>query len=218
MVVLLNGVYLVKELAVRFRGLAYYILKEAFVDKFLKQYGVGGCELTFAGHITTEDDLGVRTHYYVGLFWSPWECKTGKTVAAENHVSIKGNPGGKVSIRVFTVSLKNRKVLRELEPTFRNSGKNIWVWENREALAVLLDGERDAETWVVSHWRMFSGRTVFDLAKNRFRPEDFENLEAGGDNGHGEQPKIAPIEVGPDPQDIAKSQLDNGTAKRASAR
>lgn len=160
--------------------LAYVLFGGFKVEEFLKQYRVGGAQITFGGYISTEDDRGRPTHYYVGLLWNPWDSETGRTVAAKNHVSIEGDPGPKVSIRVFSASLKDRKALEEIRPTFTNAGKKVWVWEYDQPLVVFIEGERDSESWTVSHWRMFSGRVIFDLAKNKIQLKTC----AVNDDGH----------------------------------
>jgi hypothetical protein len=158
------------------------------MEKWLKKFQVGAAQLTLSGNITTEDDTGRRTYYDAGLFWDPWGCETGRTVAAKNRISIQGDPGPKVSIMVFAASLKDRKVLGELGPTFTNAGKKIWVWEYEIPLVVFIDGERDAENWTISHSRMFSDRVVFDLAKNRLQLDATTDVQQStdGDNGDGE--------------------------------
>jgi hypothetical protein len=152
------------------------------VEKFLKQFKAGNSTLTFGGSITTEDERGRPNYHDVGLFWNPWDCEVGRTVAAKNHVSIQKDPGDKISIKVFMISIRDRKVLEELKPTFTNAREELWVWEYEQPIAVFINGERDSESWTVSHWRMFSGRVIFDLAKNKIRLENFKSPEPG--NGH----------------------------------
>jgi len=152
------------------------------MEKFLKEYKVGNTLIRFGGSITTEDERGRPNYHDVGLFWNPWDCETGRTVAAKNHVSIQGDPGDKISIKIFMISIKDRKVLEELKPTFTNAREELWIWEYDQPIAVFISGERDSESWTVSHWRMFSGRVVFDLAKNKIRLENFKSPEPG--NGH----------------------------------
>ena len=181
-------------------GLAYILLfRRRIVEKFLKQFRVGVAFVTFCGNVATEDDLGRRTYYDCGLVWDPREIDTGRTVLNENCVIVDGDPGPKVSIRIFKVSLNDRMVLGELPPSFINERRGIRIWSYRESILVTIEGERVAENWTISHWRMFSGRICFDMAKNKFPREGVVTEE----NGSGE----------PDPNDIAGRQLDEGRAK-----
>lgn len=184
------------------------------MDKFLKQQRVGNSLITLRGSITTEDERGRPTCHDVGLLWNPWECETGRTVAAKNYVSIQGNPGDKISINIFAISIRDRKVLEELKPTFTNAREELWIWEYETPIAVFISGERDSESWTVSHWRMFSGRVVFDLAKNKIRLENFKSPDPGSGDGDGHKPSdelsketknaIAGTELGETTREIRK--------------
>lgn len=163
------------------------------MEKCLKDgYRIGNSVLAFGGTVITEDSRGRRVPHSCGLFWNPWD-ELARTVAALNSFSIEGNPGPKVSIKVFAVSLRDRKILEELKPTFANSAKEIWVWEYEVPVAVFINGTSDAtETWTVSHWKMLSGRVVFDLAKNKIQLETkvqpkIETTVKDNDNGNGDE-------------------------------
>lgn len=165
---------------------------------------VGGASLTFGGIVTTEDEMGRRTYNDLGLFWDPRRSKTGRTVETKNHISIQGDPGAKASIRVFSASIRERKALDELQPSFINERRGIKVWEYELPLVVFIDGERQAENWTLSHWRMFSGLVVFDVAKNKLRRESVSADSEESDN-----------KEDPDPGDITGTQLDGGRAKNS---
>jgi len=134
-------------------------------DKFLKQFPVGRALITFFGNAITEDRLGRKTEHACGLFWKPWDVED-RTVATENGFAIEGDPGETISIKVFKGSLRDRKVLEEVPPTYENRGTKVFKYTF--PLFVVITGQDTQERWAVSHWRMFSGLTVFDLAKNRF--------------------------------------------------
>jgi len=186
------------------------------VEKLLREIRVGEALISLGGCISTEDERGKQTHYYVGLFWNPWECPTGRTVAAKNHISVAGDPG-RVSIGVFSSSLKERKLLEELNPTFVNVGKGIRVWEYEQPLTLLIKGEKESESWTLSHWKMFSGRVVFDLAKNKIRPTEDKPLsqplpippDLNGDN---HRPKDEDLDDATK-KAIAEAQMDHGLRK-----
>jgi hypothetical protein len=201
--VLYNGVHPLKELAVPYGTRLYPIyFRRRIVEKWVKQMPVGGALFTLGGIVATEDEMGRRTYHDVGLFWDPRKSETGRTVEAKNHVSIQGDPGPKIEIRVFSVSLKEHKVLDEIHPSFVNERKGIKVWEYEIPLVVFIDGERQAENWTLSHWRMFSGMVVFDVAKNKFRREGVTAVAEDHCNGEDS-----------DPNDIAGAQVDHGKAK-----
>jgi len=186
------------------------------VEKLLKEIRVGNAKLLLGGSIVTEDNRGRRTPQSCGLFWNPWECGD-KTVEALNSVVLENDPGSSISIEVFEVSLRDRKIVQKLPPTFSriNSTEKVWVWEYEIPIAVFISGEGASENWAVSHWRMLSGRVVFDAAKNKFRLEEGANRISDGGNGHGGKPEIAQSD--PDPrviEAIVAAQCDNGTAKR----
>lgn len=177
---------------------------EVFMEKFLKEFMVGNAKLILSGLVFTEDTRGRRIPHSCGLFWNPWECDD-HTVAAQNSVTIEGDPGSKISIKVYAISLRDRTTIEELKPTFSNSTKEVWVWEYDAPIAIFIDGQRDSESWTVSHWRMLSGRIVFDLAKNKIQiAETRPAVSDNGGNGHGY----------PDPNDEAGQQLNHGRDKK----
>ncbi len=146
-------------------GLAYYFFVEVGVEKFIKRLQVGRALVTFFGNVTTEDRIGHKEEHECGLFWNPWDTE-GRVVAMENGVVIEGYPGD-VTILVYRGSLKERTTIEVVPPSHATSG--VWVYRYPFPLFVVIRGQATEERWAVSHWRMFSGRIVFDLAKNCFQ-------------------------------------------------
>ncbi len=169
---------------------------------FLREIRLGGALLTLGGIVTTEDERGRKTHHYVGWVWNPWDSATGRTVAAKNQVTLKGDPGP-ATIEVYSSSLKERKLLNKLEPTFINPQREVRVWDYEEPLTVIIRGQGTTESWTVSHWRLFSGRIVFDLAKNKIWVEHLTQKLNLTDNQR-------TVDEDGMKQVIAETQLDHG--------
>lgn len=169
------------------------------VEKFLKQFRVGGALLTFAGSLVFEDERGERTFSSCSERWVPWEHDTNcQIVEILNVVSIEGNPGPGISIEVFETSLRDRETIKRVKPGFTNPGKELKIWKYERPLTVLINGTAKKEAWTVSHWKLFSGKIVFDLAKNGVKcdlKEPAPETKTGPDKTQEPKSPVSPFEV-----------------------
>lgn len=193
------------------------------MEKFLKQFRVGECVLTFAGSLVFEDDRGERTFSSCSERWVPWEYDQGNCQIVEilNVVSMEGNPGRGISINVFETSLRDRAVVKKVKPGFVNPGKELSIWKYKSPLTVLINGTVKKEAWTVSHWKLFSGKVIFDLAKNGVNCELKEpapETKASSDNKAQDLHPASPFKVldeltQKEKDVIAREQLDHGQEK-----
>ena len=193
------------------------------MEKFLKQFRVGECVLTFAGSLVFEDERGERTFSSCSERWVPWEHDQNNCQIVEilNVISMEGNPGAGISIEVFETSLRDRAVIKRVKPGFVNPGKELKIWKYKSPLTVLINGTAKREAWTVSHWKLFSGKIIFDLAKNGVKCELKEPTtenKASSDNKAQDLTSANPFkildELTQDQKDaIASEQLDHGQEK-----
>lgn len=187
------------------------------LEKFLKRFEVGRCVLTLGGFIKVQNDCGKIFEQSCGSRWVPWEHE-GHVVEALNSVSIEGHPGPGVSIKIFESSLRERKVLKEIKPGFVNPDKKIWTWKYKTPVTVFINGEAKKESWTVSHWIMFSGQVVFDLAKNGIQCELEKPVDANANTSANkalEHKPASPFDALDEKtkQDVAGDQCDHGFEK-----
>ena len=189
------------------------------MEKFLKQFRVGGALLTFAGSLIFEDERGERTFSSCSERWVPWEHDTNcQVVEILNVVSIEGNPGPGISIEVFEASLRDRETIKRVKPGFINPGKELKIWKYKTPLTVLINGTAKKEAWTISHWKLFSGKIIFDLAKNGIKcdlKEPAPEIKVSVDNNTQDPQPASPFDILTQEQkdDIAGKQLDHGEEK-----
>jgi hypothetical protein len=171
-------------------GLAYSNFWGYIVEKYFKELSVGRAKVILSANIIIQDNRGRRIPQTCGILWYAQECEF-RTIGAENSVAIEGDPGPGISIEVFEVSLRERRIIKRLPPTFSrtNTAEKIWVWNYEQAIAVFISGKEHQENWTVSHWRMLSGRIDFDVAKDKICALEIQATDNG--NGHGDKPQIA---------------------------
>jgi len=183
------------------------------VGEFLKQFNVNGATLTFHGIAVTENALGEKTFHRCGMLWNPWNADD-KTVETKVGIIVQGEVGENVKLTIAEGwAGKNRKIETNLKPFFQNNRDVIQRFASKAALFVAIEGNRETETWIISWWRMPSGRTFFDLAKNHFRVEELPGRtpQTAPDNSDGHKPSD---ELDQDTKDvIAGEQCDHGTEK-----
>lgn len=177
-------------------------------EKFLKRFKVGGSTLTIGGFIVIEDDHGKTIQQSCGSQWVPWEHE-GRVIEMLNVISIEGEPGPGVSIKIFETSLRERKVLKELKPGFTNPDKKLQIWKYTVPITVFINGKMKKESWTISHWKMFSGRVVFDLAKNGIRCELEKPADAdtNTNNAPGSKPS-SPFDVLDNKDEMSQEEKD----------
>jgi hypothetical protein len=193
------------------------------MEKFLKQLPVGKCVLTFAGSLVFEDERGERTFSSCSERWVPWEHDNNcRVVEILNVVSMEGNPGPGVSIEVFETSLRDRAVIKKAKPGFVNPGKELKIWKYKTPLTVFINGTALKQSWTVSHWKQFSGKITFDLAKNGVKYEHREPATDTKISTDSKAQNLLPTspfdileEMSQEQKDaIADQQCDHGAAKR----
>ncbi|HUT95987.1 MAG TPA: hypothetical protein VMW82_00175 [Candidatus Paceibacterota bacterium] len=118
-------------------------------------------------------------------------------------------------------------VLKELKPGFTDPSKKLRVWKYGVPITIFINGEAKKQAWTISHWKMPSGRIVFDLAMNGMqceleKPADVEakaNTVAYTDPKPASTPFYVLDRLNQDQKNIiADQQCDHGTAKNGNSR